>query len=310
MSPNLYDLLDVDENASGDEIRAAWKAAIADLDPTDRRFRAYNDAAGVLLDADKRSAYDAELAARREDDADHEEVAEPATDAEPVQPAEPAEAVEPAEPVESAAPAGATAAAARTGGPGLWSIGLAAVAAVLAVVLAIWTLTQPDVKHETDQAAKLQAEGADVQQFVGDKVVPATLSYDYRTMDEDLAGMQQYMTPQEAAVEARNWQAITREAKAQHAVVTATAPMTGLTRISPDGRTAVVAAFVNQQTRKQGVKTFTLQMGVTFMLDRDPKTGAWQVDGFCPELVCTPDQGSAGSPGTAPSSAPTTTPGG
>ena len=50
MSPSLYDLLDVDRDASDAEIRAAWKAAIADLDPTDRRFRAYNQAAEVLLD--------------------------------------------------------------------------------------------------------------------------------------------------------------------------------------------------------------------------------------------------------------------
>lgn len=69
MSANLYDILDVDESASVDEIRAAWKAAVADLDPTDRRFRAYNDAAAVLLDADKRAAYDAGLAADRGGDA-------------------------------------------------------------------------------------------------------------------------------------------------------------------------------------------------------------------------------------------------
>ena len=48
--PNLYDLLDVDRSASEAEIRAAWKAEIADLDPTDRRFRMYNQAAEVLLD--------------------------------------------------------------------------------------------------------------------------------------------------------------------------------------------------------------------------------------------------------------------
>ena len=63
MSVSLYDLLDVDRDATADEIRAAWKAAIADLDPSDRRFRAYNQAAEVLLDPERRAAYDAELAA-------------------------------------------------------------------------------------------------------------------------------------------------------------------------------------------------------------------------------------------------------
>ena len=52
-------------DASADEIRAAWRAAIADLDPTDRRFGAYNQAAEVLLDPERRAAYDAELARRR-----------------------------------------------------------------------------------------------------------------------------------------------------------------------------------------------------------------------------------------------------
>ena len=50
MSANLYDLLNVDESASSEEIRVSWKAAVADLDPTDRRFRAFSDAASVLLD--------------------------------------------------------------------------------------------------------------------------------------------------------------------------------------------------------------------------------------------------------------------
>ena len=51
-APSWYDLLGVEPDASADEIRAAWKAAIADLDPGDRRFRALNQAAEVLLDPD------------------------------------------------------------------------------------------------------------------------------------------------------------------------------------------------------------------------------------------------------------------
>ena len=61
MTPTWYDLLGVEPDASEAEIRAAWKAAIADLDPGDRRFRTLNEAAEVLLDDDKRAAYDATL---------------------------------------------------------------------------------------------------------------------------------------------------------------------------------------------------------------------------------------------------------
>ena len=65
MNANWYDVLDVDPTATADEIRAAWRGAVADLDPTDRRFRVYNQAAEVLLDPARRSAYDGELAAEQ-----------------------------------------------------------------------------------------------------------------------------------------------------------------------------------------------------------------------------------------------------
>ena len=84
--PNWYDLLDVDHDASDTEIRAAWKAAIADLDPTDRRFRVYNQAAEVLLDPARRAAYDAELAAAQR--AEEPEPTPPVSD-EPGSPPEP-----------------------------------------------------------------------------------------------------------------------------------------------------------------------------------------------------------------------------
>jgi len=69
MSANWYDVLDVDPTASADEIRAAWRSAVTDLDPTDRRFRVYNQAAEVLLDPGRRASYDAELERGRSDEA-------------------------------------------------------------------------------------------------------------------------------------------------------------------------------------------------------------------------------------------------
>ena len=75
MNVNWYDVLDVEPTATADEIRAAWRSAVADLDPTDRRFRVYNQAAEVLLDPAKRAAYDAELAAAVDDDPVAEEPA-------------------------------------------------------------------------------------------------------------------------------------------------------------------------------------------------------------------------------------------
>ena len=60
--PSWYDVLGVDPDATAEEIRAAWRAGIADLDPSDRRFRSLNQAAEVLLDEESRAAYDADLA--------------------------------------------------------------------------------------------------------------------------------------------------------------------------------------------------------------------------------------------------------
>src|SRR4249919_1974242 len=67
---NLYDVLDIEPTSTPDEIRAAWRAAVADLDPTDRRFRVYNQAAEVLLDPLRRAAYDEQLERGRSDAAE------------------------------------------------------------------------------------------------------------------------------------------------------------------------------------------------------------------------------------------------
>jgi Mce-associated membrane protein len=58
LTANWYDVLDVDPTATADEIRTAWRSAVAELDPIDRRFRLYNRAAEVLLDPAQRAAYD------------------------------------------------------------------------------------------------------------------------------------------------------------------------------------------------------------------------------------------------------------
>lgn len=68
-APTWYDLLDVPRDASTEEVRAAWKGHIADLEPGDRRFDSLTRAAKVLLDPVSRAAYDATLAAPWDADA-------------------------------------------------------------------------------------------------------------------------------------------------------------------------------------------------------------------------------------------------
>ncbi len=54
-APTWYDVLGVDRTAPTDDIRAAWQAAVAGLDPTHARFRSLSEAASVLLDPARRA---------------------------------------------------------------------------------------------------------------------------------------------------------------------------------------------------------------------------------------------------------------
>lgn len=285
MSANLYDILDVEESASSAEIRAAWKSAVADLDPTDRRFRAYSDAAGVLLDDDKRAAYDAELAAERE-------AATPA-------PAPVRAAAKPAPEQTGAAPAETSAPAAKeqrtpSTGPAGWVLGAVGAAAVVALVMAVFLLLQPGGKLFSDSSPKkvaeanasfekssISAEGA------AERLVAPVFSYSYQTMAADLDRVQQYLGPELGAKQAKLWPTLTKDAVAQQVVVQAKAQAAALTRISKDGNNATVLVFLVQESTKRGTQQTPLQMWVSLDLVR--KAGSeddWLVSDLCVDNGC------------------------
>lgn len=169
-----YDVLDVDPTASREEIREAWRAAIADLTPADRRFRLYNEAAEVLLDDDRRAAYDAELA-----QAEQAEQARPEPEPEHV-PA-PAPVTDPDEggPVEGGG---------SRGGVPTWLLAGLAVLTAVVVALAgylVWAQPAPGAVDEATAEARSAAEAA---------VVPV-LSYDYRDLDASREAAQEHLTP-------------------------------------------------------------------------------------------------------------------
>lgn len=169
-SPSWYDVLGVAPDASAEEVRAAWRSGIADLDPTDRRFATLNQAAQVLLDPDRRAAYDADLA-------DQEPVEEPEARSE-------AAPVGPRVSLDEAPTDGAPAVARRSV-PGWVLATLAALALALGGATAYVATTPSDSSVEdATRAAQAAAERA---------VVPI-LSYDYRRLDEDQAAAQPLMT--------------------------------------------------------------------------------------------------------------------
>jgi Mce-associated membrane protein len=74
MNPTLYDILGVSRAASREEIRKAWRDAADRFEPGEggstKQFRLFNEAAEVLLDPERRKAYDAQLETRPAADAD------------------------------------------------------------------------------------------------------------------------------------------------------------------------------------------------------------------------------------------------
>ena len=174
MNVSLYDLLDVERDASPEQIRAAWKSAIADLEPGDRRFRAYNEAAELLLDPDRRAAYDAELDAR-----------EPEPEPEPQPEATPASAAEPA-PAPDASEAREPGRARRVLTSTWLLVGLLALTLVLAGTAA-W-LIRSEPSDDSVEGALRAAEGT------AQTAVPLIFSYDYRHLDADHDKAAAYLT--------------------------------------------------------------------------------------------------------------------
>ncbi|MEU0313975.1 DnaJ domain-containing protein [Nocardioides sp. NPDC006273] len=218
--PTWYDLLDVEPDAATDEIRAAWKAAIADLDPTDRRFRTLNEAAAVLLDEEKRAAYDAELAAREEAVADEGAVeedtvddAEVATGASAVEAGAIADVHDAPEP-DADTDADVKESAGRTlpvlPAWGLIAAGVLALAAVAAAGVIFFaqekvvTVSNNNVTTSTVEGAVgkeisrnhkllVEEQGGEALEAAKKAVVPL-LSYDHSTMDESKSKAHEVMT--------------------------------------------------------------------------------------------------------------------
>jgi Mce-associated membrane protein len=281
-SPSLYDLLDVDSTASDTEIRAAWKAAIADLDPSDRRFRAYNQAAEVLLDPDRRAAYDAELTTADDQAQEH---AAPAGHGPPS--ATSPEAEQTTAPREGPgkaglgsrltglkgrlsrprpAAAGTSAGVARGPVPAWLLIGLAVVVAGLIAGVVYFANQPSDTEiEESTRAAQSAAERA---------VVPV-LSYDAKTLDEDQAAAQAQMTSGYRKKYDQLFEAIKDNAPRTGTSVSAEVIASGIVRSGEDR--AEILLFVNRPTtNKSRPEPVVFRDQVTVTMQR--VGGDWLVD--------------------------------
>ncbi len=267
MSLSLYDVLDVDPAASADEIQVAWKRAIADLGPGDRRFRAYNDAAEVLLDPDRRAVYDAKLGVSADDE-------QPAPDS--VVPAEPEPEPE-LEPEPEPEPEPSRPAEHDRSGIATWVLAVVGVvaAAVLAVTIVMWVQvggddSMPTLDTEKNAAAALTA---------AEKASVPVLSYDYRTFDAGIADAESYMTTSYAAEHSQLMNDLRDDATTQKAIVEAEFKGSAIVRVTDDR--ADILVLINQVIQKADAADFVLPVWATLQMVQED--GTWRVDSIVNE---------------------------
>jgi Mce-associated membrane protein len=243
-SPSWYDLLGVAPDAPADEIRAAWRAAIADLDPTDRRFGSLNAAAEVLLDPQRRAAYDAELVPA---------VPDTVPDSVP-------------EPV--AAGVGPT--RERRVVPGWLLVGVAVVTLLLAGAAAVVAATVPSDRSvdQASGAARAAAERA---------IVPI-LSYDAGDLDASKAAAEGYLTGSYRKEYAKLFDGvIAANAPATGTVVQAKLVRSGVVR-ADDDRVQVFLLVDQSRTNKAEKQPVVYKNWVTVTMEQ--VDGDWLVSGL------------------------------
>jgi Mce-associated membrane protein len=216
MTPTWYDILGVDRNASADEIRAAWKAGIADLEPGDRRFRALNEAAEVLLDPQRRATYDASLEPEPEEPPLVEPVETPAADTPDPTRAEPR--VVPTR-----------------------LLGALAVVVALLLACAGYLVAQPS--DDAIAGSTGDAQGA------AERAATTILAYDYRHLDDDQQAAGVLMTPGYRKKYDALFTQIAANAPDLKVVVTSEVVASGIVRSGEDR--VQVLVFVNRPTLRK-----------------------------------------------------------
>ncbi len=264
-APSLYDLLDVEPDASSADIRAAWRAAIDGLEPGDRRFRAFNAAAETLLDDERRQAYDAELADR-----------EPVDEPDSAQGLETVAALPPRPPTESAQRrrwsrrSSSDVARPSVAGWVLVVLALLTAAAVSASAWLWWGVPSDASVAASTREAQAAAERA---------IVPV-LSYDAATLDQDQAAGAAYLTASYREDYDELYEVIKQNAPRVGTKVSAEVISSGVVRAGPDDPDRVeVLVFVNRPTtNKKQEKPVVYRDQVTVTMER--VGDSWLVDGL------------------------------
>lgn len=283
-----YDVLGIRADASQGQIHKAWRKRTKAAGPGTPEFAAINDAAELLLDAERRASYDAEMVALQE--AQATDAADLAADSDDEPPASDA-GVSP----ETSQRRSLRQRVRKTFVGWNGTAAVAGILAVMAIVVAVWqgldytsaskaggpgTGAVPAAnfaRPQADQQAALSAVKTGL---------PAVLSYSYDQMQADQANAERFLTPAARPGLAASYQRLinggtvpgcksalapiaTRKTVVAAAVVSA-----GIVSVSADA--AQIGAFVNQTTAVAGQAAVTTQNRVLVNLKR--VNGAWLID--------------------------------
>ncbi len=256
MTALLYDVLDVERTATTEEIRTAWRSAVSDLDPTERRFRLYNEAAEVLLDPDRRASYDEGLAATAE-------IPAPA-DSEPGDPDAGVQA-------DAGARAGAGPSARRRVPlvPTWLLVGVAALVALALVGVGV-LLTRPADASVADDTRAAQA--------AAERAIVPVLSYDAHHLARSEASAMQYLTPEEQQQYAKLFAVVKQNAPRLGTVIRARYVSSGIVRSGTDRVDVLV--FVDQVTTNQAHPRTPVVFKNQATVSMAKVGGTWLVDGL------------------------------
>jgi Mce-associated membrane protein len=295
-NPTWYDILGVDRDATPEQVKAAWRAATDKFEPGSgtSQFRLFNEAADVLLDPDRRAAYDAGLGVGTPvaDDVT-------ASDAEPVadrqlEPAEEPDAadrpvshqVTTAPDVEpEAGPAGSAGVLGWFEAKFAWVVLVCVPILVASLVAALVALFGVHVwKADADgllSTVRTFDAGPDAS-AAAERALKAVLSYDYRHMEADRDRAVQFLTPSYKKDYLKTFNDLLTKGpdgspgpvEKTQAVVTADVLDTGVVDAEAD-RVRVVA-FVNQSSAKGEAQPTVFQNRVVATMVR--RGDRWLVD--------------------------------
>ncbi len=247
-NPTWYDVLGVSHDATPAEIKAAWRNATDKFEPGSGsgQFRMFNEAADVLLDPDRRAAYDRSLGADRARAADVQD-----------------------SPIAAKPPGDA----AGTAAPASWP---ALIIALVLTLLTVGALVAVVLLAKEVRSNAATAEARDEAPGAAERAAKSVFEYDYRHLAADRKRAEGFLTGSYKADYAKAAKALEKQkdggpglAVQTKAVVTATALASGV--VDADEDSVRVLVYVNQVSQKAGGEPQIFQNRVAMTMEKEGK---------------------------------------